>query len=78
MTIFYCSIIGAHKSGQQERPFQRHVFLDCAKITPLQNEGGGEGGMQKTMSTKALEKEAAYWNAIKKLAKLNPGMVCHK
>ena len=34
--------------------------------------------MKKTLSKKALEKEAAYWNAMKQLAKLNPGTVCHK
>jgi len=34
--------------------------------------------MKKPLSVKALEKEAAYWNAMKQLAKLNPGTVCHK
>lgn len=34
--------------------------------------------MKKTMSPKALEKEAAYWNALKEQAKLNPGAVCRK
>ncbi len=34
--------------------------------------------MKKPVSKKALEKEAAYWNAMKLLAKLNPGTVCHK
>jgi hypothetical protein len=34
--------------------------------------------MKKSVSEKALEKEAAYWNAMKQLAKLKPGTVCHK
>lgn len=34
--------------------------------------------MKKPLSRKAIEKEAAYWNAMKQLAKLNPGTVCHK
>ena len=34
--------------------------------------------MKKTVSEKALQKEAAYWNAMKKLAKQNPGTVCRK
>lgn len=34
--------------------------------------------MQKPMSKKALAKEAAYWNALKNLAKVNPGTVCRK
>ncbi len=34
--------------------------------------------MKKTVSKKALTKEAAYWNAMKQMAKLNPGTVCHK
>ncbi len=34
--------------------------------------------MKKSVSIKALEKEAAYWNALKLTAKLNPGTVCHK
>jgi hypothetical protein len=41
-------------------------------------KGGGERGMQKPMSKNALEKEAAYWNAVKELAKTKTGMVCHK
>ncbi len=34
--------------------------------------------MKKTVSKKALVKEAAYWTAMKQMAKLNPGTVCHK
>jgi hypothetical protein len=34
--------------------------------------------MKKTVSKEALVKEAAYWNAMKDLAKQNPGTVCHK
>ena len=34
--------------------------------------------MKKSFSEKALKKEAAYWNAVKELAKRNPGKVCHK
>lgn len=44
----------------------------------IYEEGGGENRMQKPMSKKALAKEAAYWNALKQMAKMNPGMVCHK
>ncbi len=34
--------------------------------------------MKKAITAKALEKEAAYWNAMKQTAKLNPGTVCRK
>ncbi len=34
--------------------------------------------MKKTVSKKALVKEAAYWNAMKQAAKMTPGTVCHK
>jgi hypothetical protein len=34
--------------------------------------------MKKPLSRKTIEKEAAYWNAMKQLAKLHPGTVCHK
>jgi len=34
--------------------------------------------MDKPITAKALEKEAAFWNAVKEMAKLNPGTVCHK
>jgi hypothetical protein len=34
--------------------------------------------MKKTVSKEALVKEAAYWKAMKELAKQNPGAVCHK
>jgi hypothetical protein len=34
--------------------------------------------MKKPVSQKVVESEAAYWNAIKELAKLNPGTACHK
>jgi hypothetical protein len=39
---------------------------------------GGEDRMKKPVSRKALEKEAAYWNAMKQSAKLNPGTLCRK
>lgn len=34
--------------------------------------------MKKPVSKKALEKEEAYWNAMKQAAKLNPGTLCRK
>ena len=34
--------------------------------------------MKKTVSRETLVKEAAYWAAMKDLAKQNPGAVCHK
>jgi hypothetical protein len=34
--------------------------------------------MKKTVNKEALVKEAAYWNAMKQLAKQNPGTVCRK
>lgn len=34
--------------------------------------------MKKSVSRDALFKEAAYWNAVKQSAKLNPGTVCRK
>ncbi len=34
--------------------------------------------MKKTVSKEALAKEAAYWHAVKQLAKQNPGTVCRK
>lgn len=34
--------------------------------------------MKKTVSAKTLEKESAYWNAMKELAKQHPGTVCRK
>ena len=34
--------------------------------------------MKKSVSREVLVKEAAYWNAMKQAAKLNPGTVCHK
>jgi hypothetical protein len=34
--------------------------------------------MKKLVSREALAKEAAYWEAMKQSAKLNPGTVCHK
>jgi hypothetical protein len=48
-----------------------------ATLTGMQKRGG-ELGMQKPMSKSALEKEAAYWNAVKEQAKTKTGMVCHK
>jgi hypothetical protein len=34
--------------------------------------------VQKTISDKALVKEAAFWGKIKKSVLENPGKVCHK
>jgi hypothetical protein len=34
--------------------------------------------MKKTLSSKALVKEAAYWQAMKQPAKQNPGTICRK
>ncbi len=34
--------------------------------------------MKKAVTVKTLRKEAAYWNAMKELAKQNPGTVCRK
>jgi hypothetical protein len=34
--------------------------------------------MKKTVDEKVLVKEAAYWDAMKQLAKQNPGTVCRK
>ena len=34
--------------------------------------------VKKTVSKEALVKEAAFWSALKKAAKENPGKICHK
>jgi hypothetical protein len=34
--------------------------------------------MKKPLSKKALEQEAALWDALKKAVKDNPGTICHK
>ncbi len=34
--------------------------------------------MKKTVSKETMAKEAAYWKAMKQLARQNPGLVCHK
>lgn len=34
--------------------------------------------MKKPLSVKTLQKEAAFWNAVKEQAKLNPGKACRK
>ena len=39
---------------------------------------GGEYGMKKALSRETLDKEAAWWKAMKELAKQNPGNVCRK
>jgi hypothetical protein len=39
---------------------------------------GGEERVKKIMSKESLDKEAAYWNLVKQLAKQNPGTVCRK
>jgi hypothetical protein len=38
---------------------------------------GGEARMKKPLSLQAQEKEAAFWEMIKKGSK-GPGTVCHK
>jgi len=38
---------------------------------------GGES-MRKTLSKRALAKEASFWNNFKKVVKDNPGKLCHK
>jgi len=34
--------------------------------------------MKRPLSSKTLEKEAAFWEDFKKAIKENPGKVCHK
>lgn len=34
--------------------------------------------MKKSLNREALKKEASFWEAIKKVAKENPGKVCRK
>lgn len=34
--------------------------------------------MKRALSKRALAKEAAFWEKIKKVAIENPGKVCHK
>ncbi len=34
--------------------------------------------VKKALSKETLEKEAAWWNAVKELAKQNPGNICRK
>ncbi len=34
--------------------------------------------VKKTVSREALVKEAAFWTALKKAARENPGKICHK
>jgi hypothetical protein len=34
--------------------------------------------MKKTVSKKALVKEAAFWSDFRKAVKENPGKICHK
>jgi hypothetical protein len=44
-------------------------------MQPVQE--GGEARMKKTMSPRALAKEASFWETIKKGSK-DPGTVCRK
>jgi hypothetical protein len=39
---------------------------------------GGEAGMSKPLSRKALLKEASFWSSLKKAAQENPGKTCRK
>jgi hypothetical protein len=34
--------------------------------------------VKKTLSKKALVKEAAFWSDFRKAVKENPGKICHK
>jgi len=34
--------------------------------------------MKKVLDKKAMKKEAAFWEALKKASKENPGKVCRK
>jgi len=34
--------------------------------------------MKKTLNEKALQQEAAFWDALKKAARENPGKSCRK
>jgi hypothetical protein len=34
--------------------------------------------MKKTLSKKALVKEAAFWSSFRNAVKENPGKICHK
>jgi hypothetical protein len=34
--------------------------------------------VKKTVSSKALVKEAAFWTTFRKAAAENPGKICHK
>jgi len=34
--------------------------------------------MKKTMSKKAMAKEAAFWDSLKKAVQSGPGKICHK
>lgn len=42
------------------------------------NRKGGENRMKKTLSNKALAKEAALWERMKSAVRDNPGTVCRK
>jgi hypothetical protein len=50
------------------------VVLSSLHVHPWK---GGDAGMKKTMSPRALAKEAAFWETIKKGSK-DPGTVCRK
>ncbi len=58
------------------RPFLRRIFFYDMIEVPKQERG--ENRMKKTVNKEALVKEATYWNAMKQLAKQNPGTVCRK
>ncbi len=55
----------------------RHLFFFYA-IFSLRVRKEVENRMKKALSKETLEKEAALWNAVKELAKQNPGNVCRK
>jgi len=56
-------------AGSQGKPFSACLPLTWKEVNR---------DMKKTLSKKALVKEAAFWNEIKKVVRENPGKVCHK
>jgi hypothetical protein len=60
-------------------PELSHMPVFCAMICHNElDRKGGEERVKKIMSKESLDKEAAYWNLMKQLAKQNPGTVCRK
>ncbi len=61
---------------KMRRPFSCRDFCYHYSI-PLIQEKGGEAGMKKPISPRAVAKEAAFWEMLKKSAK-DPGTACRK